>query len=53
MVGVIEGFPLGSPRARNAPNFGVMAVGAVAVAVLLLGGLVYFKRTERTFIDHV
>jgi hypothetical protein len=28
-----------------------MAVGVVVASVLLLGGLVYFKRTERFFAD--
>ena len=52
MAGVIEGFRWGL-LGKASPDFGVMAVGAVAVAVLLFGGLVYFKRTERTFVDHV
>jgi lipopolysaccharide transport system permease protein len=50
MVGVIEGYRwalLGKER----PDFGVMAVGVVVASVLLLGGLVYFKRTERFFAD--
>ena len=50
MVGVIEGFRwalLGKER----PDYGVMAVGVVVASVLLLGGLVYFKRTERFFAD--
>jgi hypothetical protein len=28
-----------------------MAVGVVVASVLLLGGLIYFKRTERFFAD--
>jgi lipopolysaccharide transport system permease protein len=50
MVGVIEGFRwalLGKER----PDFAVMAVGVVVASVLLLGGLIYFKRTERFFAD--
>ena len=50
MVGVIEGFRwalLGKER----PDFTVMAVGVVVAAVLLQGGLIYFKRTERFFAD--
>ena len=50
MVGVIEGYRwalLGKER----PDYGVMAVGVVVASVLLLGGLVYFKRTERFFAD--
>jgi lipopolysaccharide transport system permease protein len=52
MAGVIEGFRWGL-LGKASPDFGVMAVGAAAVVVLLFGGLVYFKRTERTFVDHV
>jgi len=52
MVGVIEGFRwalLGQAR----PDFGAMALSIVVVVVLLFSGLVYFKRTERTFVDVV
>jgi lipopolysaccharide transport system permease protein len=52
MAGVIEGFRWGL-LGNTSPDFGVMAVSAVAVAILLVGGLIYFKRTERTFVDHV
>jgi lipopolysaccharide transport system permease protein len=51
MVGVVEGFRwalLGTGHLD--PMFGLSAVVAV---VLLLGGLVYFRRTERTFADVV
>jgi lipopolysaccharide transport system permease protein len=51
MVGVVEGFRwalLGTGHLD--PMFGVSAVVAV---VVLLGGLVYFRRTERTFADVV
>jgi lipopolysaccharide transport system permease protein len=50
MVGVIEGFRwalLGKER----PDFTVMAMGVVVALVLLLVGLIYFKRTERFFAD--
>lgn len=50
MVGVIEGFRwalLGKAR----PDFAVMAEGVVVALLLLLGGLIYFKRTERFFAD--
>lgn len=51
MAGVVEGFRwalLGTGQLD--PMFGVSAGAAVA---LLLGGLVYFRRTERTFADVV
>ena len=50
MVGVIEGFRwavLGTAR----PDFAAMAIGAALVGALLAGGLVHFKRHERTFAD--
>jgi lipopolysaccharide transport system permease protein len=50
MVGVIEGFRwalLGKER----PDFAVMAMGVVVASLLLLVGLIYFKRTERFFAD--
>ena len=50
MTGVIEGFRWGLLGLAR-PDFGVMAVSGAVVVVLLFGGLVYFKRTERTFVD--
>ena len=50
MVGVIEGFRwalLGTAQ----PDFVAMAVSTTVVLVLLVGGIVYFKRMERTFAD--
>lgn len=50
MAGVIEGFRW-ALLGKGSPDFGVMAVSAAVVLVLLLGGIVYFKRMERTFAD--
>jgi lipopolysaccharide transport system permease protein len=50
MVGVIEGFRW-ALLGKASPDFQVMLISAIAVLVLLLGGLVYFKRMERTFAD--
>lgn len=50
MAGVIEGFRwalLGKER----PDFMAMVVSSAVVLVLLVGGIVYFKRMERTFAD--
>jgi lipopolysaccharide transport system permease protein len=50
MVGVLEGFRwalLGS----ESPDLGVLAVSAAGVFLLLLGGMVYFRRVERTMVD--
>jgi homopolymeric O-antigen transport system permease protein len=52
MVGVIEGFRwslFDTPQ----PNFAAMASSALVVAVLLVAGLVYFRRMERSFADVV
>jgi lipopolysaccharide transport system permease protein len=52
MVGVIEGFRW-ALLGKASPDFSVMAVSAVVVAMLLAGGLVFFKNMERTFADIV
>jgi len=52
MAGVIEGFRW-ALLGKQGPDFGVMAVSAVVVAFLLIGGLVFFKHMERTFVDVV
>ena len=50
MVGVIEGFR--SVLLGNAPpNLAAVAVSAAVVAVVLVGGIVYFRQMERTFAD--
>jgi lipopolysaccharide transport system permease protein len=50
MVGVIEGFRW-ALLGNGSPDFVVMAVSAVMVTVLLVAGLVFFRRMERTFAD--
>jgi lipopolysaccharide transport system permease protein len=52
MVGVIEGFRW-ALLGKESPDFGVMAVSAIMVMALLLGGIVCFKQMERTFADVV
>jgi len=52
MAGVIEGFRW-ALLGKQGPDFRVMAASAVVVAVLLVGGLVFFKRMENTFVDVV
>jgi lipopolysaccharide transport system permease protein len=50
MVAVIEGYRwclLGAP----APDFATMVTGTLSILVFLVGGLMYFKSTERTFAD--
>ncbi len=50
MVGVVEGFRWALLGRAGAPVTAV-TMSAVAVLVLLVGGLYYFRRTERTFAD--
>jgi lipopolysaccharide transport system permease protein len=52
LVGVIEGFRW-ALLGRGSPDFGLIAISASVVAALLLTGVVYFKRMERTFADVV
>jgi lipopolysaccharide transport system permease protein len=50
MAGVIEGFRW-ALLGKQSPDFALMAVSAGVVAILLLGGLVYFRHMERSFAD--
>lgn len=50
MVGVIEGFRW-AVFDRGDPNFVALGVGAVIIVLLLIGGLVFFRRMERSFAD--
>jgi lipopolysaccharide transport system permease protein len=52
MAGVIEGFRWALLGNAN-PSWGLLGVSVVVVAVLLAGGLFYFRRTERIFADVV
>jgi lipopolysaccharide transport system permease protein len=50
MVGVIEGFRW-ALLGKNSPDFMLMAMSASVVMVLLVSGIVYFKKMEQTFAD--
>lgn len=50
MVGVIEGFRW-ALLGKGSPDLVAMAISAVAVLVLLVGGLMYFARMQRYFAD--
>jgi lipopolysaccharide transport system permease protein len=50
MVGVIEGCRW-ALLGTHAPDPVMLSVSAASVATLLAGGVVYFRRTERTFAD--
>jgi lipopolysaccharide transport system permease protein len=52
MAGVIEGFRW-ALLGKDHPDFIVMAVSVAMMLALLLGGMVYFKKTEQTFADIV
>lgn len=50
MTGVIEGFRW-ALLGKESPDFGVMAISVIVVLTLLLTGIVFFGRMERTFAD--
>ena len=52
MAGVVEGFRW-ALLGKEHPNFAMMAVSAVVVFVILISGLIYFNKMERTFADIV
>jgi lipopolysaccharide transport system permease protein len=52
MTGVIEGFRW-ALVGNLAPDFGLMGASTVAVLIVLMGGIVYFKNAERTLVDVV
>ena len=53
MVGVVEGFRWALLGSQAWGTTTMVVVSALAVTVLLVGGLVYFRRMERTFADVV
>jgi lipopolysaccharide transport system permease protein len=52
MVGVVEGFRW-ALLGKSAPPWPMLLVSVVATAVMLTGGLFYFRRMEKTFADIV
>jgi lipopolysaccharide transport system permease protein len=52
MVGVIEGFR-GALLGGEAVNHAMVGTSALAVGVVLIGGLFFFRRMEKTFADLV
>ncbi|MFO0773246.1 MAG: ABC transporter permease [Nitrospiraceae bacterium] len=50
MVGLLEGYRW-ALLGTASPALPVLAVNILVIAVLLLGGLMYFNRMERTFVD--
>jgi lipopolysaccharide transport system permease protein len=52
MAGVVEGFRW-ALLSKHSPDFGVIAISAATVVVLLVPALAFFRQTERTFADIV
>lgn len=52
MAGVIEGFRWALLNKAD-PSWGLLGTSTAAVAVLLIGGVFYFRRMEKTFADVV
>jgi lipopolysaccharide transport system permease protein len=52
MVGVVEGFRWALLGAETAPG-PMVAVSAIVALIVLIGGLFYFRRMERTFADMI
>jgi len=50
MVGVIEGFRW-AVFGQGEPNFMALGMSAIIIVILMAGGLVFFRRMERTFAD--
>ena len=50
MVGVIEGFRWAVTRQGHADLI-AMGVSGALIIILLFSGLVFFKKTERSFVD--
>jgi lipopolysaccharide transport system permease protein len=50
MVGVIEGFRW-ALLGKESPDITAMALSAAFISALLLGGLIFFRRMERSFAD--
>jgi lipopolysaccharide transport system permease protein len=52
MVGVVEGFRWATLGTDDAP-LELIGISALSALVLLVAGLVYFDRVERSFADHI
>ena len=52
MVGVVEGFRWAVLDTGSAP-LDLIGISAASAAVLLLAGLAYFDRVERSFADFI
>jgi lipopolysaccharide transport system permease protein len=50
MVGVIEGFRW-AVFGKGTPDLAAMGLSVVVIGVLLIGGLIFFRRMEQSFAD--
>jgi lipopolysaccharide transport system permease protein len=53
MVGVVEGFRWALLGHTSLPSPGMLLVSSLAVVGVFLGGLIYFRRVERTLADKI
>jgi len=53
MVGIIEAFRWALLPTARAPDWAMLGVSSFAMILLVAGGLVYFRRCERTFADRL
>lgn len=51
LTGVVEGFRWALLGTSTPPNWGILALATAVVAVVFVGGLYYFRRTERSIVD--
>jgi lipopolysaccharide transport system permease protein len=51
MVGIIDGFRWSLLGAQNSLYLPALIISIIEVAVILISGVLYFRRTERTFAD--
>lgn len=50
MVGVIEGFRW-ALLGKDSPDFQIIGISALLITLMLVGGIIYFKKMERSFAD--
>ncbi len=53
MVGVIEGFRWSTLGTTHSPDLAMLTVSAMVMLMLLIGGLVFFRRMEATIADRL
>ncbi len=51
LVGVVEGFRWALLNTTTPPDWGILAAGTVVIIIVFIGGLYYFRRTERSIVD--